>query len=226
MTQSVMAIFMSLLLSIGGITSDIPVDARQVEVVCAKQKPQSATVSASVNSEVQPNNQKIAVNSQQNAADNQQITTENQQIITGDQNNTVTDNSSSSTEETKTAVVQPEKKKKKQEQELVPAKPPYNRVDRPSYVQGEVLFLADTDEEAQAIADSYGMNLKSFSYGVGLLDTGEMTAPEAVAYGKENGLHDVELNHIIYIDDPVEKNKVVEIEVSREEPVKEVTQEE
>lgn len=76
---------------------------------------------------------------------------------------------------------------------------------KPMYVPNEVIFLADSEEEAQGVADEYGLTLKSFSYGVAVLDTGDKDACEIVSYGRENGLTPVDLNHIIYLDDPVER---------------------
>ncbi len=76
---------------------------------------------------------------------------------------------------------------------------------RPWYVHNQVIFLADSEEEAQGVADEYGLTLESFSYGVAVLNTGDTDARDVVAYGRENGLTPVELNHIIYLDDPVER---------------------
>lgn len=194
MTQSIMAILMSLLLSVSGIAGDISVDEQQVKNAYIKQKSHSATGYVDAT--------KVVEASQDNKQAEQNIqTVVNGQTEQSNQGDVVEDNSNDAGKAPANA--QPQKKKQPVENEL-----PIGYIghdSRPWYVEGEVLFLAETDEEAKAIAESYGMDLKSFSYGVGLLDTGNMTAPEAVSYGKENGLHDVELNHIIYLDDPIER---------------------
>lgn len=65
-----------------------------------------------------------------------------------------------------------------------------------SYAEGKELFsLAETEEEARAIAELYGIELVSFSDGVAVYHTEE--APDTVvARGKENGWPPIDVNYI------------------------------
>lgn len=70
----------------------------------------------------------------------------------------------------------------------------------PMYVEGELICLADSEEEAKGIADAYGVKLKDYSYGVAVFDCGDRDLDELIAYGKANNLPLVEKNGIIYLD--------------------------
>ncbi len=79
--------------------------------------------------------------------------------------------------------------------------PPVSAV-LPVYKQGEeLLSLTETEEDARAIAELYGIELISFSYGVAVYHTEE--APDAViARGKENGWPSLSLNGLNTVDQP------------------------
>jgi len=66
------------------------------------------------------------------------------------------------------------------------------------YVDGEVLFLADSTEYALTVAAAYGAELKSFEYGVAKLSLADVSVPDAVAAGADmnSNLPAVEANYI------------------------------
>lgn len=74
------------------------------------------------------------------------------------------------------------------------------------YASNEVFFTADTQEYAEAVAEAYGATLKSYSYGVAVLDLtdSQLSVGQAYAMGvDENVLFPVvEPNYIITLDDP------------------------
>lgn len=63
----------------------------------------------------------------------------------------------------------------------------------------ELMCLADSREEAQAIADSYGITLVDFSYGVAVFTTQESPS-SVIARGEAQGLHPLSPNQIVTID--------------------------
>ena len=72
--------------------------------------------------------------------------------------------------------------------------------DDGTFVPGEVLAVADSLEDAQSIAAAYGLNLKSYAYGIAVLTTPE---PEQVvvrsAMIRQNGMPKLGLNWIYNI---------------------------
>ncbi len=63
----------------------------------------------------------------------------------------------------------------------------------------ELLCLCDSQEEAQKIADMYGIELVEYSYGVATFHTDD---PQGVIeMGKEKGYPELEINGISYIND-------------------------
>ncbi len=62
------------------------------------------------------------------------------------------------------------------------------------YVKGEeLLCLADSEEEAKEIADMYGVDLVSFSYGVATFHTDD-DPQDVIKYGIEQGYPVLEIN--------------------------------
>lgn len=71
----------------------------------------------------------------------------------------------------------------------------------PEYAQGQELFcLAQSQEEAQEIADLYGIELVSFSEGVATFHT-EDNPVDVINMGIEKGYPLLELNGIMTISD-------------------------
>ncbi len=67
----------------------------------------------------------------------------------------------------------------------------------------ELLMLAEDRNEAENVAEMYGIELVDYSYGVATFHTEE--DPSAViARGRENGWPALELNSMVYLDDPVD----------------------
>lgn len=58
----------------------------------------------------------------------------------------------------------------------------------------ELIALADTEEQAKAIADMYGITLKSFSYGVAVYTTNK-DPHTVIQSGIDNGYPTLSLNH-------------------------------
>lgn len=71
-----------------------------------------------------------------------------------------------------------------------------------SYVEGEeLLALVETEEEAKKIAEVYGIELVSYSYGVAGFHTEE--DPQAViSRGKANGWPQLDMNTVSQLHDP------------------------
>ena len=62
------------------------------------------------------------------------------------------------------------------------------------YVEGaELLCLADSRDQAQSIADMYGIELVEFSYGVATFHTTE-DPRDVIARGKEKGYPELSIN--------------------------------
>ncbi len=74
---------------------------------------------------------------------------------------------------------------------------------RPTYVEGELICLANSEDEANSIAEAYDITVKNFSYGVAVFDCGDKDLLELIEFGKAHGLKELSLNHIYYLDDPV-----------------------
>ena len=74
------------------------------------------------------------------------------------------------------------------------------------YASNELFFTADTQEYAEAVAEAYGATLKSYSYGVAVLDLtdSQLSVGQAYAMGVDENvlLPVVEPNSIITLDDP------------------------
>lgn len=69
------------------------------------------------------------------------------------------------------------------------------------YVPGELVCLANSEEEAQEIADMYGIELKYYSYGVATLWAGENADLNAIiSEGIKKGYPELSLNHVYSID--------------------------
>ena len=69
----------------------------------------------------------------------------------------------------------------------------------PEYVEGEeLLCLADSREQAQEIADQYGIELVNFSYGVATFHTTE-DPQKIIDMGKEKGYPELSLNGYSHI---------------------------
>jgi len=83
------------------------------------------------------------------------------------------------------------------------------------YVAGEVLAPADSWEQAQAIAEAYGLKLKSYAYGVAVLaalnpeqTVAQSVSVAAAAHNQSSRftLPELSLNYIYYFDEIVEAN--------------------
>lgn len=78
-------------------------------------------------------------------------------------------------------------------QELVPA----DDEDSPdgSAAATELVALADTREEAEEIAELYGIELSAYSYGVATYTAAGKNIQELMALGEENGYPTLTINH-------------------------------
>ncbi len=81
------------------------------------------------------------------------------------------------------------------------------------YVADQVIALADSEEEAKAIAEAYSGELDSFSYGVAVinLSESELSVSDAFSYGLSDSydLPYVEPNFTTTIDEPVEQSDML-----------------
>lgn len=59
----------------------------------------------------------------------------------------------------------------------------------------ELMCLADTQEEAEEIAQAYGIELVSFDLGVAVFKS-DIPYSELITYGEENDLKRLSINHI------------------------------
>ncbi|MCR4584959.1 MAG: S8 family serine peptidase [Lachnospiraceae bacterium] len=79
-------------------------------------------------------------------------------------------------------------------------------VEGVDYAANEVVLSADSEEYAEEVARAYGASVKSFGYGVAVLDlsASELSVGEAYAMGADEkvALPLVEPNYIIELDDP------------------------
>ena len=78
-----------------------------------------------------------------------------------------------------------------------------NKDGKPTYVEGELICLADSEEEANSIAADYDITVKNFGFGVAVFDCGDKDIFELIEFGKVHGLKELSVNHIYYLDDPV-----------------------
>ncbi len=67
----------------------------------------------------------------------------------------------------------------------------------------ELIMLAENREEAEEVAEMYGIELVDYSYGVASFHT-EEDPSEVISRGRENGWPALELNSMVYLDDPVD----------------------
>ena len=65
--------------------------------------------------------------------------------------------------------------------------------------EAELVALTDSEEAAKELAKLYGVELKSFRYGVAVFRTGEDPA-EVIRRGQELGYPALELNQTTYIE--------------------------
>lgn len=80
----------------------------------------------------------------------------------------------------------------------------------------ELMCLCDTEEEAQKIAEMYGIELVSQYYGVATFHTDE-DPKEVIKRGEELGYPELSLNNVVYLDDPIEKpSKGIQIQETGE----------
>ncbi len=76
------------------------------------------------------------------------------------------------------------------------------------YVEDEVVALCETEEEANDIAQLYGITLKSFNLGVAVFDTNGMVPGEIIKKGQENGWPEVGYNYIFKLyTEPVQRDE-------------------
>ena len=68
----------------------------------------------------------------------------------------------------------------------------------------ELMCWADTKEEAEEIAKLYEIELVNYSNCIATFTT-DKDLQEVIQLGKDNKWPEIELNHVIYLDDPVEK---------------------
>ena len=70
-----------------------------------------------------------------------------------------------------------------------------------AYIEGELIGSAETYEEAEKIADMYGISLINYSYGVALYRTkGDDTVDEIIKLGKDNGYPELTPNYTVTLD--------------------------
>ena len=86
-------------------------------------------------------------------------------------------------------------------QELPEATEPSNQEDDmhliPEHKEGELICSANSLEEAQKIADLYGITLDRYNYGVAVFVT-DRDLMEVIREGKKNGWPALELNQIMH----------------------------
>lgn len=72
------------------------------------------------------------------------------------------------------------------------------------FVPGELVGLSDTEDEAREIASKYGIELKSYSYGVATYWAGEDADLEAIIEeGAAKGYPSLSLNYVYSLDDGI-----------------------
>jgi len=64
-----------------------------------------------------------------------------------------------------------------------------------NYVEGELICLCDTENDAREVAELYGIELKSFGDGVAVFTTDE-PLDDVIARGKEKGWPELSYNNI------------------------------
>ncbi len=82
---------------------------------------------------------------------------------------------------------------------------PIGDVFQQPVVEGaELMCLADSQAEAEDIAELYDITLVEFANGVATFTT-DKDLQEVIQIGKDNGWTELSINHIIELDDPVAK---------------------
>ena len=69
--------------------------------------------------------------------------------------------------------------------------------------ENSLMALVDTQEEAEEIAEQYGISLTSYENGVAVYHA-EEDPYDVIARGQENGYHELSVNLIRRLDDAVE----------------------